>query len=121
MGGNGPGVDNNTNLYVMVGNGIFNANTNGTEYADSFLRFSTTGRMAVADYFTPHDQATLAANDTDLGSGGPVLLPDSVGTVAHPHLMVGCGKEGKIYLLDRDNLGHFNSVNDNQIIQELPG
>ena len=121
MGGNGPSVDNNTNLYVMVGNGIFNANTNGTEYADSFLRFSTTGRLAVADYFTPHDQASLAAGDTDLGSGGPVLLPDEAGSATHPHLIVGAGKAGVIYLIDRDAMGHFNAANDSQIVQTVSG
>lgn len=121
MGGNGPGVDNHTNLYVMVGNGIFNANTNGTEYADSFLRLSTTGGLAVADYFTPHDQATLAASDTDLGSGGPVLLPDEAGSATHPHLIVGAGKAGVIYLVDRDAMGHFNSANDAQIVQTVAG
>jgi PKD repeat protein len=121
MSGNGLSVDANNNLYFEVGNGTFNADTNGTEYGDSFLKLSTSGGLAVADFFTPYNQATLAANDTDLGSGGPMLLPDSVGTAAHPHLMVGCGKEGKIYLLDRDNLGKFNSASDSQIIQELPG
>lgn len=120
MSGNGLSVDANTNLYFEVGNGSFNANTGGTEYGDSFVKLSTAGTLSVADYFTPFNQATLAANDTDLGSGGPLLLPDSAGTVAHPHLMVGCGKEGKIYLLDRDNLGHFNSVSDSQIVQEIP-
>ncbi len=121
MGGNGPSVDINTNLFVMVGNGIFNANTNGSEYADSFLRLSTTGGLSVADYFTPHDQATLAANDTDLGSGGPVLLPDEAGSVAHPHLIVGAGKAGVIYLVDRDAMGHYNSNNDTQIVQTVSG
>ena len=119
MSGNGLSVDANTNLFFEVGNGSYNANTGGTEYGDSFVKLSTSGRLTVADYFTPFNQATLSANDTDLGSGGPLLLPDSVGTVAHPHLMVGCGKEGKIYLLDRDNLGHFNSTSDSQIVQEI--
>lgn len=121
MGGNGLSVDAGTNLYFMVGNGIFNANTNGTEYADSFMRLSTTNGLAVADYFTPYDQATLAANDTDLGSGGPVLLPDEAGSVAHPHLIVGAGKSGKIYLVDRDAMGHFNAANDSQIVQTVSG
>jgi hypothetical protein len=125
MSGSGLGVDANTNLYVVIGNGSYNANTGGTEYGDSALRLSTTNGLAVADYFTPFNQATLAINDTDFGSGGPLLLPDAVGSVAHPHLMVACGKEGRVYLLDRDNLGHYNAAanatSDPQIIQELPG
>jgi len=121
MDGNGLCVDANTNIYFETGNGSFSANTNGGDYSDSLVKLSTTNRLAVADYFTPYDQATLAANDTDLGSGGPLVLPDSVGSVAHPHLIVGCGKEGKIYLVDRDNMGHYNPVNDNQIVEGLPG
>jgi hypothetical protein len=50
-----------------------------------------------------------------------MLLPDSVGSAAHPHLIVGAGKEGTIHLVDRDNMGHYNAANDNQIVQELPG
>ena len=125
MSGSGLAVDASTNLYVVIGNGSYNANTGGTEYGDSALLLSTTNGLAVADYFTPFNQATLAANDTDFGSGGPLLLPDAVGSVAHPHLMVACGKEGRVYLLDRDNLGHYNAAanatNDPQIVQELPG
>jgi len=121
MGGNGLSVDANTNLYFETANGSFSANTNGGDYSDSFVRLSTTNNLAVADYFTPYNQASLAAADNDLGSGGPLLLPDSVGSTAHPHLIVGAGKEGKIYLVDRDNMGHYNSANDNQIVQELPG
>jgi hypothetical protein len=121
MGGNGLSVDAGTNLFFMVANGIFNADTNGTEYADSFMRLSTTNGLAVADYFTPYDQATLASGDTDLGSGGPVLLPDEAGSVAHPHLIVGAGKSGKIYLVDRDAMGHFNPSNDLQIVQTVSG
>lgn len=120
MSGNGLSVDASTNLYFEVGNGTFNADTGGTEYGESFIKLSTAGRLAVADYFTPYNQASLSAADTDLGSGGPMLLPDSAGNSTHPHLMVGCGKEGTIYLLDRDNLGHFNSLDNSQIVQELP-
>jgi len=122
MGGNGLSVDANTNLFLEVGNGSFNADVpGGTEYGESFLKLSTFGGLSVADYFTPFNQAVLSYYDTDLGSGGPLLLPDADGSLAHPHLLVGCGKEGRIYLLDRDNLGHYNSSSDSQIVQELPG
>ena len=122
MGGNGLSVDVNTNLYFEVGNGSFSANTNGGDYADSFMKLSTaSNRLAVADYFTPYNQASLAASDADLGSGGPMLLPDAVGSTSHPHLIIGAGKEGKIYLVDRDNMGHYNTANDDQIVQEVPG
>jgi hypothetical protein len=120
MSGSGLGVDAQTNLFAVIGNGSFNTNTAGiTEYGDSAVRLATADGLSAADYFTPYNQAALAINDTDFGSGGPLLLPDSVGSVAHPHLMVACGKEGTIYLLDRDNLGHFNPGGDSQIVQSL--
>jgi hypothetical protein len=67
--------------------------------------------MSVADYFTPFDWRNLDrgvaghGGDQDLGSGGVMLLPDAVGNAWHPHLMVAAGKSGKIYLIDRDNMG----------------
>ncbi|HUR47184.1 MAG TPA: hypothetical protein VMZ27_14990 [Candidatus Saccharimonadales bacterium] len=113
MAGGGLSVDSATNLYFAVGNGNFNAlnNSGGTEYGDSFIRLSTSNRLAVADYFTPFDQAFLAANDIDLGSGGVLLLPDQPGQF--PHLMVGAGKQGVVYLMNRDMLttgnNHYNA------------
>jgi hypothetical protein len=71
----------------------------------------------VADSFTPDTQATLAADDGDLGAGGAMILPDQSG--AHPHLIVGAGKDTNIYLVDRDKMGGFNSGSNNQIVQEL--
>jgi hypothetical protein len=122
MSGAGLTVDTEANLFLEVGNGSFNANQpGGTEYGDCFLKLFTTNGLTVADYFAPFNQAALAEADTDLGSSGALLLPDSEGSVAHPRLLVGCGKEGRIYLLDRDHLGGFHPGADNQIVQELPG
>ena len=123
QGGGGLCVDARSNIYFMTGNGSFSQNTNGGDYSDSFLKLSTANnQFAVVDYFTPFNQANLASADTDLGSGGPILLPDSMGSVAHPHLLVGCGKQGTIYLLDCDtNMGHFQAGSDNQIVQSVNG
>jgi uncharacterized repeat protein (TIGR03806 family) len=119
MGGEGLCVDSNNNLYFLTANGSFSANTGGGDYSDSFIKLSTSSSLAVADYFTPADQGSLAGSDLDLGSGGTILLPDSVGSAAHPHLMVGAGKEGTIYLVDRDNLGHYNYSGGDQVVQEM--
>ncbi len=121
QGGGGVCVDSNNNLYFETGNGSFSANTNGGDYADTVLKLSTTNGLSVTDYFTPYDQASLASADLDLGSCGPLLVPDSVGSVAHPHLLVGCGKSGKIYLVDRDNMGHWQSGSDSQIVESFQG
>ena len=121
QGGNGLCVDANTNLYFETGNGSFDGNTGGGNYADSFLKLSTTNKLALADYFTPYNQLALANADTDLGACGPILLPDSVGSAAHPHLLAGTGKSGVLYLVDRDNMGHNNgrSGNDSNIVQSF--
>jgi PA14 domain-containing protein/chitobiase/beta-hexosaminidase-like protein/Big-like domain-containing protein len=126
MGGNGLCVDENTNLYFETGNGSFDGNTGGGNYADSFMKLSTSNQLTLVDYFTPYNQLTLANQDTDLGSCGPILLPDSVGSTNHPHLLAGTGKSGTLYLVDRDNMGHYNGTdgingNNNNIVQSLVG
>jgi len=112
------GIDGD--IYCLTGNGTFDPALDN--YGDSFLKLALTGAgLEVADYFTPYNQQQMADFDGDLGSGGALVLPDSVGSPAHPHLLVGSGKEGTIYLVDRDNLGHFNPTNDSQIVQALSG
>lgn len=123
MGGNGLCVDANTNLYFEVANGTFTADPafgNGLDFGDSFLKLSTAGQqLKAADFFTPFDQAKMQADDADFGSGGALLLPDEVGSAAHPHLIVGGDKASNIYLVDRDNMGHYNSTNNQQIVEEF--
>jgi hypothetical protein len=104
-------ADAQGNLYFAVGNGFpgpqgqdaFNPTLGN--WSESVLKLSTTGQLTVADYFTPFEWRTLDSRDADLGSGGVMLLPGSVGSATHSHLMVELGKSGKLYLLDRDNMG----------------
>src|SRR5262249_44134286 len=114
--GGGLATDSTGSIYFVTGDGTFDANTGGADYGDSFVRLTTNG--TVADYFTPHDQSTLNAGNIDLGAGGILLLPDQAG--AHTHELVSAGKNGTLYLVDRDNMGHFNANNDSQIVQSLP-
>jgi hypothetical protein len=112
----GPAADAAGNIYVITGNGGFNANANGgRDYGNTFLKISPSG--TVLDYFTPSNQGTLNSNDWDLGAAGPLLLPDQSG--ANPHLVVSAGKNNTVYLVSRDGMGHYNSSNDNQVVQSL--
>ncbi|MFZ0312512.1 MAG: hypothetical protein WAL85_07370 [Candidatus Korobacteraceae bacterium] len=118
-GGAGPVVDTAGSIYTATGNGYFDVNNGGIDYGDSVLRLTWSGsRLALADYFTPWDQQTLDDNDTDVNSGGVLLLPNQSGS--YPHLLLQVGKEGTIDLINRDNMGHFHSGNDDQIVQTLP-
>jgi hypothetical protein len=114
MAGDGPGADAAGAIYVVTGNGSFG----GLNFGDSALKFHPVAPLTVADFFTPMNQAHLASADLDLGSGGMMLLPDQPGN--HPHLMVLAGKEGTIYLVDRDNMGKFNA-GSNANLQTLVG
>jgi hypothetical protein len=120
QGGGAPTADANGNIYVETANGKFDGSSpGGVDFGDSFLQLSTSSGLSVADYFTPSDQAyrnTVA--DVDLGSAGPMLLPDQSSSA--PHLLVGSDKEGKIFLVNRDSMGGFNSSGDN-IQQEIVG
>jgi hypothetical protein len=93
-------------LYAVVANGTFDANLGGVDYGDSVLKMQlSSGHFKVLDYFTPADQAVLDYQDLDLGSSPALILPDQPGP--HPHLLSTAGKDGRIWLLNRDNLGKY--------------
>jgi len=114
MAGAGLAVDTSGYLYFSTGNGAFDGATN---FGDSILKL-TSPSLTVSDYFTPFNQQILDNTDLDVASGSITLLPDSAGTTQHPHIAIACGKNSALYVLDRDNLGQFNSAGDTQIIQE---
>ncbi len=117
--GSGPAADAAGNIYVETGNGTFdNVNQN---YGDSVVKLWPAGGLALLDYFAPANQLDLNLQDLDIGSAGLMLLPDAVGSAAHPHLLVAGSKAGVFWLLDRDNLGQFNASGDTQIVQEIAG
>ncbi len=118
MSGSGPAADAAGNLYFSSGNGTFKPKGLKGDFGNTVTKLRPTpGRLKVADYFTPSNQAKLSAIDLDLGSGGVVLLPEQPG--AHPHLLVAGGKEGTVYLLNRDKLGGYGSRSN--AFQEVHG
>ncbi len=107
MSGGAPAADASNNLYVITGNGVFDG---ASDFGDSYLKLGTPG-LTVSDFFTPHNQSSLDAADQDVGSSGTALLIDQTsGPVLH--LLVGGSKASVIYVINRDNMGQFNSTSD---------
>lgn len=108
----GPAADEEGNVFVATGNGKFDAAANGRDYGDTVLKLAlANGSFFLRDYFTPFNQSELNVNDDDLGSGGPVLLPD--------RLLVVAGKGGTIYVVNRDRMGKYQSGKDTHAVQAL--
>ena len=126
MAGDGPGADSAGNIYLLAANGGFETNLDANgfpsqrDFGNSFLKLSPSPTLAVTDYFAMSNEVDESNNDMDLGSGGEMLLPDLTdanNTVRH--LVVGAGKDGTLYVVDRDSMGKFNA-NSNNIWQQLP-
>ena len=114
----GIAADGDGAVYAVTGNGKFNASTGGRDYGDSVLKLGFhNGTLGVRDYFTPFNEALLNVADIDLGSSGPVLLPDQAGP--HPHVLVTAGKAGLVYVIDRDRMGGFQRFSNSHAIQTL--
>jgi len=114
--GSGPAGDGSF-IFFATGNGAFDVSHG--DYSASVIKMGppTAGVFSVSDYFTPFNQAALNSKDMDLGSGGALLLDQPFGSPQH--LLFLCGKEGKLYVIDRDNMGGFNSASDH-VIQSIP-
>lgn len=114
MSGNGLAADEEGNVYFNTGNGTFDAQSS---LGESLIKLSPT--LDLLDWFAPCDVQCLNSSDLDLSSGGVLLLPEASGG---QNLVVTGGKEGKLYLLDRDQFGtsdqHFTCT-DSQILQTL--
>lgn len=103
----GPSVDDNGNLVVVTGNGSFNM-PSGNNLGESFVRIKTSPTLSFSkqrtDYYTPTNFDDLNRADLDMGGSSAIALPDHVGSET-PHLVVAGGKDGLVYLVDRDNMG----------------
>ena len=113
MSGGAPAADSSGNLYLITGNALFDASSStapNNDYGDSFLKL--TGSLSVSQYFTPSDQSTDNSQDNDFGSGGAVVLIDLAVNGSNPtHLVLGGGKDGSLYILNRDNMGGSGDSN----------
>jgi hypothetical protein len=113
----GLGADASGNVYLATANGTFDAAQGGRDFGDSELKLVLeNSSMVVRDYFTPYDQARLSEGDADLGSSGPLLLPDQPGP--HRHVLLQPTKGGMIYVIDRDQMGQFHAEGD-AVIQRI--
>jgi len=119
QGSSGPAADAAGNIYFETGNGTFAAENQN--FGDAVVKLASGNGLSVADYFAPYNQLDLNLSDLDIGSAGLILLPDSAGSTAHRHLLVAGSKTGVFWLLDRDNLGQYNPLGDQQIVQEISG
>jgi hypothetical protein len=115
-GDTGPAADPAGDIFVATGNGRFDANKSGRDYGDTLLKLDGQS-LKIKDYFAPFNVDALNAGDSDLGSGGPMLLPDQAG--AHPHLAVVEGKGSTLYLVNRDHMGHWQPLSDSHAVQTI--
>ena len=90
-------------VFTTSGNGPFDANSGGDDYGDSVLKLGEKN-LELRDSYTPEDYRRLQEKDADLGSVSPALLPE-ISESKTPYMLVQGGKDGKLRLIDRKNLG----------------
>ncbi|HXH65801.1 MAG TPA: hypothetical protein VNI81_01280, partial [Candidatus Limnocylindrales bacterium] len=117
MAGGAPAADSLNNLYLLTGNGSFDADSGGSNYGDSTVKLSTASGLSATGFFTPDNQLNLNTVDKDHGSGGAAILIDQPSGPVH-HLLIGGGKDQILYLVNRDSLGGFDPA-ANHVVQSL--
>jgi len=129
MSGAGLAADSAGNIYFLDGNGTFDSTLNSSgfpsngDFGNAFLKVSTANnQLTVADYFEPYNTTAESNADQDLGSGGALVLPDlKDASGAVHHLAVGAGKDGNIYVVNRDSMGKYSPRNNGALYQEING
>ncbi|MGI9101786.1 MAG: pyrrolo-quinoline quinone [Terriglobales bacterium] len=116
--GDGPAADSAGNIFVATSNGDYTAPQGGRDYSDSLLRLVPgNGGLQIVDWFTPFNFQQMNDQDLDFGSGGMILLPDQASGPAH--LAIEGSKDGNLYVVNRDSMGHSLTANNSQIVQQL--
>lgn len=111
MGTGGPSADNSGAIYLVGGNGSFDANTGGLDYSDSALKLAAPstarGAMTISDWFAPSNQNSLGSADLDVGTTDALLFNDPASSISG--LAVATDKTGRLYLLNRASMGHYDT------------
>ena len=118
-----------SSIYLLDANGTFDPGytpdgfPSKSDYGNAMLKIATTPKLTVTDFFEPWNTTAESDIDQDLGSGGALLLPDMQDSTGKTrHLLVGAGKDGNIYLADRDDMGKINlsSPDNSNLYQQIP-
>jgi hypothetical protein len=127
--GGGPAADAQGSIFVSLANGTFDTTLNAQgfpsrgDYGNAFVKVTPqSGTLVPTDYWTMANTDSESNHDVDLGSGGIMLLPDTLdANGAVRHLAVGAGKDSNLWVLDRDNMGKYESQANSTIYQALTG
>ena len=110
--GGTPAIDNSTgDLYLISGVDLGDP---APDYNDSAVRLSASD-LSIIDYFKPSNEAYLRSQDADFGSGSPIIMPNNGSQ--YPHELIGGGKDGRIFVMNRDNMGQYQTTD--HVIQEV--
>ena len=116
--GYAPAADQAGDVYFSTGNsdpGHPSYSTNGNR-PDSMIRVSG-DLKTLRSSFTTFNYFQLDQGDVDMGSGGMLVLPDQPGNL--PHLAIAGGKDGRAFLLNRDNLGGYTNGGPDKVVQTV--